>query len=800
MQGNATLSISNGGSVSMNRAWLAHESGSSADVTVSDSGSKWHLDGDILIGNSGAANVTIKDGATFENSGVAIGGPSYDSDATGSGSLTITGSGTTWTNSAWVSVARGANATGDLTISDGAVATIANGLYAFTGARVLVTGDGTNVTIGDKDNDFSTQWFSFTGGTATVSDGAYLYTDGGYIGGSGTEASTMTVTGANTVWDTTKRIYVAGDDGGTGGGNGTLTISDGASVSSATIGAGLDEDSTGVITISGSDTSVHAKAVPTLSYLGNFYVAYAGNGTVTVSDSATLSVDNELRIATASGSTGTLNIGAAKGSDAASAGQIVAPKVVFGDGVGSIVFNYTDSSYTFAPAMSGAGDVDIYAGKTILTGDSSGFTGTMDVNEGTLVVNNALGGNLTVHEGGTLAGSGSVSGVTLASGATITPGNSIGTLTVNGNLEFGSGTSYEVEVDKDGHADKIVSTGAVTIDKGATLKVLAENGTDDGSTYAANTDYAILSAASLSGSFGTVTENFAYLDASVAYSGTDATLTLSRANSFSDQAKTPNQHKVADIVETLGGGNHLYQAVETLPDGEPASALNQLTGEQHSNVQGVLVTNITPDRNAANQRLRTSMGGIGGSGNQISYGFHGEADDIPLSTTLTPQMWVQAFGGWGDRLAPQPTQPGSPIRAKASWLVWMLKSGAVGAQACLVVIPQRIARQKEPTPQATSIIIMLVLMSAHNGKYSMALSISILVPRPFGIRLKRTAVLPSPVLVIISNPTMMRPHRRPLPRLVIPMSLGGPVCSLLLVRFSSINGLMASQSAVEQRL
>ena len=57
----------------------------------------------------------------------------------------------------------------------------------------------------------------------------------------------------------------------------------------------------------------------------------------------------------------------------------------------------------------------------------------------------------------------------------------------------------------------------------------------------------------------------------------DATLTLSRANSFSVQAKTPNQHRVADIVETLGGGNDLYQAVETLPDGEPASALNQLT-------------------------------------------------------------------------------------------------------------------------------------------------------------------------------------------------------------------------------
>ena len=227
----------------------------------------------------------------------------------------------------------------------------------------MVTGNGTSVTIGDKNDDESTQWFSFTGGTATVSDGAYLYSDGGYIGGSGTEVSTMSVTGPNTVWDTTQRIYVGGDNGVDGGGNGTLTISDGASVSSATIGVGMDKDSTGVVTISGSGTSVHTKPVPILDALGNFFVGYAGDGTVTLSDSATLSVDNELRIARVSGSTGTLNIGAANGSDAAPAGQIVAPKVVFGEGVGSIVFNHTDSKYTFAPAMKGAGDIDFLCGQ-----------------------------------------------------------------------------------------------------------------------------------------------------------------------------------------------------------------------------------------------------------------------------------------------------------------------------------------------------------------------------------------------------------------------------------------------------
>ena len=280
---------------------------------------------------------------------------------------------------------------------------------------------------------------------------------------------------------------------------------------------------------------------------------------------------------------------------------------------------------------------------------------TLNVTSGALTLSSSdlSFGSITI--GGTGAaklmingGSGTIGGVTVNSGGTLAPGNSIGTLNVAGNATFNAGSTYEVEVDKNGNSDKIVSTGTMTIDNGATLKVLAENGTDDGSTYAANTAYTILSAASLSGEFGTVTENFAYLDASVAYSGTDATLTLSRADSFSDQAKTPNQHGTADAVESLGGSNPLYQAVETLPDGEPASALNQLTGEQHSNVQTGLITNITPDRVAANQRLRSSMGGIGGSGDQIFYGFHGEVDNQPLETTLTPQMWGQAFGSWGE--------------------------------------------------------------------------------------------------------------------------------------------------------
>ena len=232
------------------------------------------------------------------------------------------------------------------------------------------------------------------------------------------------------------------------------------------------------------------------------------------------------------------------------------------------------------------------SGALTLSGADLSFGSINIDNAAKLVVNGRFSTPVTttVAGGAQLGGSGTVGEIVANSGGIIAPGNSIGTLNTMGDTTFNAGSIYEVEVDKDGHADKIVSTGAVTIDDGATLKVLAENGTDDGSTYAANTDYTILSGASLSGTFGTVTENFAYLDASIAYSSTDATLTLNRPGYFSDLARSPNQRGTAGAVESLGAGNRLYQAIETLPDGEPASALNQLTGEQHSNVQAGFVT------------------------------------------------------------------------------------------------------------------------------------------------------------------------------------------------------------------
>ena len=452
--GSATLQVSDGGKVVMSRVWSAMAIGSSFTLTVEGSGSSLQVTGDILLADSGTANATISNGASLETSGTSIGGWNFATTATGSGSLTVTGAGTTWTENGGVDVGRGGDgtATGDLTISAGATATIVGGLYGQSGATVLITGKDTSLTIGDKTDVNTTSWFSFTGGNITLSDGAYLYSDGGYIGGSTSAATTMTVTGSGTTWDTTRRIYVGGDDGGDGGGNGKLTISDGASVSSATIGAGLDTGSTGEIVITGAGTTAHAFAVPALNYLGNFYAAYAGTGIVTLSDGAALTIDNELRIATAAGSTGTFNIGAAEGDSATAAGTLTVPTIVFGDGTGTLVFNHTDSNYVLSSNVTGAGTFKVLSGTTSLTGDYSGYSGNVTIDGGALSVDTSsfVAGAFTV-DSGSLAVTGSISGVTNAvtmNGATL------------GNSGSISGTQYGVLLATGGN--QITNSGAIS--------------------------------------------------------------------------------------------------------------------------------------------------------------------------------------------------------------------------------------------------------------------------------------------------------------------------------------------------
>lgn len=558
----------------------------------------------------------------------------------------------------------GENSVGTLHISKGATVTNDDvgivGKYTGSNGTVTVDGAGSSWVNGAPD---SYQELTIGGegtGSLSITNGGAVHNATGIIGVDNGGVGNVVVKGAGSTWTNHGALGLGNANGSTG----TLSIEDGGKVinvsgkGSSSLGVvsggyiGIDSGSEGTISVSGANSTLEQKS----SYL---IVGYGGKGTLNIAKGGLVTVGTEtggeynavLYLGLQNGSTGTLNIGAAANETAVGAGTLKAAFVAFGSGTGTIVFNHNDTDYEFDTALKGNGTLAFYSGNTSLTGDYSLFTGSATVNGGVMAVNSTFNQAISVLSGGTLGGTGTVSHVTLASGAILAPGNSIGTLNVNGDLDFVAGSTYQVEVDKYGHSDKLVSTGYVSIDTGATLVVLAENGTDDGSSYAANTEYSILSADTLTGKFGTITENFAFLDASVDYSDKEATLTLTRSggggSSFADKANSTNQKMVANVVEGLGSGNPVYDAVVTLPDGAPAGAFNQLTGELHSTIQTTMTTNSSIDRNAANQRLRSTMGGIGGSGDQITYGFHNE-EAIPVDMTRTPQMWAQAFGMWGE--------------------------------------------------------------------------------------------------------------------------------------------------------
>jgi uncharacterized protein with beta-barrel porin domain len=260
----------------------------------------------------------------------------------------------------------------------------------------------------------------------------------------------------------------------------------------------------------------------------------------------------------------------------------------------------------FAGEITGSGTLQKEGeGDLKLEGDGTGFTGTGQVGGGTLSVNGDFSNaGFVVNEGGTLGGRGTV-GETSVNGGTLAPGNSIDTLTVNGNVAFTAASVFEVEVNAAGQSDLLNATGTADLG-GAHVEVIAENG-----TYRPMTDYTILTAAGGLGgtTFGSVSDNLAFLDPSLAYSANAVTLRLVRNDiDFAAFGATPNQAAIGGLIESFGYGNALYNETLLLADGSVAPSFASLTGEVYPTHSAALV------ETAEMLRRQTAGAATGGEG------------------------------------------------------------------------------------------------------------------------------------------------------------------------------------------
>jgi T5SS/PEP-CTERM-associated repeat protein/autotransporter-associated beta strand protein len=302
--GTGTVTVADGGSFDTGTAILGYNAGSRGDVTVTGDEARWNSDSDIYVGYSGTGTLTIEDnGAVVSQVGI-IG---YNRGSTGTVTVTGNGAATGGPTSTWLvdNLTVGSSGNGNLTIENGGEVTTNEtssvGLEKNSTGTVTVTGAGST-------------WYQLGGlsvgvageGTLSVEDGGQVLTDGGdsVIGTDDGAAGTVTVTGEGSKWDTSDHVVNVGFNG-----QGTLNVEDGGSVSARTVvvgGSGELDGSTGRgdVTVTGEGSLLET----TTLYLGN-----GGQGTLTVDDGGVVESADVL-IGFVVGGSGTINLNGADGA------------------------------------------------------------------------------------------------------------------------------------------------------------------------------------------------------------------------------------------------------------------------------------------------------------------------------------------------------------------------------------------------------------------------------------------------------------------------------------------------------
>ncbi|MBI9087377.1 MAG: autotransporter domain-containing protein [Desulfobacterales bacterium] len=465
-------------------------------------------------------------------------------------------------------------------------------------------------------------------------------------------------------------------------GNLTLDITGGdTTISGAVSGAGsLTKTGSGILTLTGTNTYSGGTTVSggtlqgnTTSLQGNitnnaavvfdqgaagtYAGVMSGTGSLTKSGAGVLTLSGSN---TYNGGT-TVSAGTLQGTATSLQGDITNnAAVVFDQGAAG----------TYAGVISGTGTLAKNGAGVLTLSGANTYSGLTTINAGSLAVNGSLAGPVTVGAAGTLSGSGTVGNVTI--NGNLAPGNSIGTINT-GNIAFNAGSVYTVEVDAAGNSDRTNVTGTVSLGN-ATLSVLAESG-----SYGLATDYLIIDndgGDAVTGNFGTLTSNLAFLDPSVNYAGgdgNDVILTMTRNTvPFTNVATTPNEAAVAAALEQMvpgasGDTQTVLTALMGLSAPQACRAFNEMGVASNAAFFDTGIAGMTRYLQTMTARMGALRAG-GGSGSPLfSAGpvYLAAADTGTVSyaestlfalgnaSPLTPDknwgVWGRGNGMWGSR-------------------------------------------------------------------------------------------------------------------------------------------------------
>jgi T5SS/PEP-CTERM-associated repeat protein len=521
--GSGELQILDGAVVSSEGAAIGEGVDAGGMVTVDGSGSRWTNSGHLTIGASGAGELEITNGAEVAGSkSVNLG---YAADS--SGTLTVSGAGSMFTNSDLITV--GSFGIGQMSILNGGV--VSTGLAGIIGAFAPST-----VTIDGPGSAWMSGGLNIQSGSMTIRNGGAVAVTSGAINnyiGSGGGSGAVTVTGAGSTWTHSGALSV-GDTG-----FGEVEILDGAIMTSSSMVIIAERPrSRGTVTVDGAGSM--------LTINNTLDVGDTGMGELRILNGAKVSnTDGTIaRVGVASGAvtvdgigsvwtnTGGLRvadegIGELNILNGATVSNSFGAIICANGANGGVTVDGAGSKWTISDFLeigfNGRGTLHILNGGTVSNkyahisgrGGPSSVTvdgiGSMWTNTGNVTIGSSSPGTLRVQNGGvvsaplvivgngTLSGDGTVVANVLNNVGIVAPGTSPGTLDITGNYTQGSMAQLQIELASASSFGKLDVSGNVLLN--GTLNVSLTGGF----VPLENQSFAILDwGGSLSGGFASI--------------------------------------------------------------------------------------------------------------------------------------------------------------------------------------------------------------------------------------------------------------------------------------------------------